>query len=396
MAEQCILWFDPDQSMANCHWLVLDAQGNRIGHPQEGSLGDAARICTDRKTTVLLPGERIRDVHVNIPGKNPQKLLQAAPFALEDRFAEDVEDLHFALLDRDNGRQRFLVTDIEWLQQAMRQLDDHGIRPASVLPDYLGVERNAASEHWVITDSRLLAIDDSPGGFAADIQYAEGLWPAGEDNKPAITLQEGVELADSLRNEASALEILSVDALLTRMGRTAAAMTNPGLLQGPFRTRKEGSESLRRWRPVARLAAALVLVLAISWGIDVWRLNAELATLEKQAEQQFRRILPDARMGGDPRGRVESLLRGGASEENLALDMIAALGVSLAETGDARLQAFSFRGKRLEFSVMVKNAEKLEALRQSLESRGALRVNIASANAQGDALEGRLTVEAVQ
>lgn len=414
MAENCILWLDADtsgtelgakpgteQASAKCRWLVLDAQGNRVGHPQEGNLAEAARICAGRKTILLLPGERIHDLNASIPGKNPQKLLQAAPYALEDRFAEDIEDLHFALLERHgSNHQRFLVADRGWLADLLARLASHDIRPVSALPDYLGVDLDAEREHWVMTDSRLLARARDGLGFAADMRYAEGLWPGTEDEPaPRITLLDDVELPGNIRSEASAIEELGADTLFTRMGRVASALANPGLLQGDFRTRKESNEKIRRWRPAAGLAAAFLLVLLLGWGVDIWRLNTELDALEKQAEQQFKRILPNARMGGDPRGQIESAIMGERSESNLALDMIAALGtglseIGLSETGEASLQAFSFRGNRLEFSVMVKNAEKLEALRRALEQQGPLRVNISSANAQGDALEGRLTMEA--
>lgn len=423
MVEHCILWLHPDGTApANgdaCRWLVLDAQGNRVGHPQQGSVEEAANICAQRKTTLLLPGERIHALNASIPGKNPQKLLQAAPYALEDRFAEDVDELHFALLERHGNEQRFLVVDRNWFAGILQRLAEYDIRPLRALPDYLGVEAESGHEHWVITESRLLARTRDEAGFAADIQYAAGLWP-GSDDEPAphITVQDGVDLQKYLgqkhleqeQHGAIALETLTSDTLFTRMARTAINQASPGLLQGEFRSRKESNEKFRRWRPAAALAATLMLVLAVGWGVDVWRLNSELAALEQQAERQFSRILPNSRMGRDPVGQIKSALKGGASQENLALDMIAALGLGLEETGEARLQAFSFRGKRLEFSVMVKDAEKLEALRQSLESRGRLQVSIASANAvataqangqgdsqgdyQGYSLEGRLTMEA--
>lgn len=412
MVEHCILWLHPDSTMAAggdaCRWLVLDAQGNRVGHPQQGSLEEAASICAQRKTTLLLPGERIHDLNASIPGKNPQKLLQAAPYALEDRFAEDVDELHFALLEHHGHQQRFLVVDRNWFAGILQRLAEHNIRPVRALPDYLGVEADAEHEHWLITESRLLARTRDNAGFAADIQYAAGLWPSGDDEPaPRITALDGVDLQDHLGQKETGLEhpgnstapeILTSDTLFTRMARTAIHQTGPGLLQGEFRSRKESNEKFRRWRPVAALAATVLLVLMLGWGVDVWRLSSELAALEQQTEQQFRRILPNSRMGRDPVGQIKSALKGGSSQENLALDMIAALGLSLAETGETRLQAFSFRGKRLEFSVVVKNAEKLEALRQSLESRGQLQVSITSANAlandQEGSLEGRLTMEA--
>src|SRR5690348_12820463 len=94
MAES--LFLQLPRADGTARWLLVDALGNRIGFVQKGSLADAAAQAQGRRLTVLAPGEHVTLLFADIPSSSPQKVLQAAPFMLEDRLAEDVDTLHFA------------------------------------------------------------------------------------------------------------------------------------------------------------------------------------------------------------------------------------------------------------------------------------------------------------
>ena len=105
-------------------WLVVDAFGNSMGLVQSGTLMDAAASASGRRLRVCVPGSAVLLLHANIPSSNTQKILQAVPFALEDRLAQDVDNLHFAVGIRDaRGYPVSVVTKTQmqqWQQVCIR------------------------------------------------------------------------------------------------------------------------------------------------------------------------------------------------------------------------------------------------------------------------------------
>ncbi|MGH8363732.1 MAG: type II secretion system protein GspL, partial [Gammaproteobacteria bacterium] len=76
-------------------WLVMDAFGNRMGQPGSGTLAEAAVNADGRRLRACVPGAQTLFLHADLPTRNSHKIQQGLPFALEDRLAEDIENLHF-------------------------------------------------------------------------------------------------------------------------------------------------------------------------------------------------------------------------------------------------------------------------------------------------------------
>ncbi|HET7922784.1 MAG TPA: type II secretion system protein GspL, partial [Gammaproteobacteria bacterium] len=120
-------------------WLPVDTLGNRIGRVQQGGLTDAAAAARGRRLRVLVPGVHISLLRTSVPTRNPQKLLQAVPFALEDLLAEDIESLHFAIGPRDADGCSVAVLQRARLEQWLQQLADAGLKADELIPDMLAL-----------------------------------------------------------------------------------------------------------------------------------------------------------------------------------------------------------------------------------------------------------------
>ncbi|MDX1454031.1 MAG: type II secretion system protein GspL [Gammaproteobacteria bacterium] len=404
MAEHLIIWLDDELPTREspARWLVLDGQGNRVGHPQQGPLDAAASLAEQRRVVVLLHGESLLLLTASIPGRNRNTILKAIPYALEDRLAEDIETLHFALLGKaEDDRHTVLVGNRKWLAARLDALREAGIQADALLPDYLALPAPATGESAVVSRERLLVRLADGHGFAAPLDYLDAVWTDTD------TAPQALEVEDPAADGASAEQVIaklparwqslvasiSSDQLLTRLAREACKL-GPGLLQGALARKRETAGKLAAWRLPAALAALSLLVATGLWGADVWRLQQEAAALEGYSDTLYRRILPNARPTADPRSRIEPLLAGGDDSDHTGIAMISTLGLAMNDTAGIELQQISYRNNRLEIRVVVPTAETLETLRQSLEASSPYRVAISSANAEGEALEGRMTMEA--
>lgn len=393
--EKLIIWISGDAASATgtARWLVLDTNGNRIGFPQAGALEDTAAIAENRRVVILLPGERIIAAAARVPGRNPKRILQAAPYALEERLAGDVDLLHVALLARHADQHcDFLVVEHDWLAEWIDAIHAAGLRIDALWPDYLAVPAEPDAAHWLIQDGRLLSREGF-GGFAAPVEDAGFLYAHRENDSPVRLSIVGDEPPPAVLAELETARIDDSARAFTELAASIANRPGHGLLQGAFRPRGREQANWRRWQwPAAAAAAWLVLGLA-TLGLDAWRLQREHAFLEDATRNLFERALPGGRhIPGQERYLIEQALGGAGSTESQALSTIADVAHALKDVENARLNGFNFRDDYFEMSVTVPNAATLETLRGALADRSGQPVEVQSANSTADGLEGRLLI----
>src|SRR6267142_6525627 len=106
MAET--LYLQLPRSDVPARWLAMDTLGNRIGRVQQGlPTPEQAR---GRRLVAIVPGEHVVLSRTDIPSRSVQKVLQAAPFTLEDKLVDDVGALHFAAGPREANGYLIAVT----------------------------------------------------------------------------------------------------------------------------------------------------------------------------------------------------------------------------------------------------------------------------------------------
>ncbi|HEX7047503.1 MAG TPA: type II secretion system protein GspL [Gammaproteobacteria bacterium] len=395
MVEKLIIWIGGDaaSTSADARWLVLDANGNRVGFPQQGALENIAPLAANRRVTVMLPGERIIAATARVPGKNPKRILQAAPYALEERLAGDVDALHVALLARgDDQHCDFLVVQRDWLAEWLAVFHDAGLRIDQLWPDYLGVPAEPEIAHWLILDGRLLS-REGWSGFAAPVEDAGFLYTHRESDAPLRLSIVGDQPPPAALAEQETARIADTDRAFTELAAGIASLPGHGLLQGAFRPRRDEQANWQRWRwPAVAAVTCLALGLA-ALGLDAWRLQRESAFLERATQNLFEQALPGGRqIPGQERYLIEQALGGASTTDSRALQTIANVAHALQGVENARLNGFNFRNDTFEMSVTVPNATTLESLRDALAERAGQPVEVQSANSTDDGLEGRLLI----
>lgn len=390
--EKLVLWIT-DIPPRTARWLVLDGNGNRVGFPQQGALEDAAPLAANRRVYVLLPGERILATAATVPGRNAARVLQAAPYALEENLAGDVESMHVALTHRgSDSRSEFLVTDRDWLANCLAELDDAGITADAAWPDYLSVPADADGEHWLITAEERLLARKGWQGFAVPAADATLLYSHRNDELPLRLTLVGEQPAPLGLEELESARFEDDARVFTELAATVTALPGAGLLQGAFRRKRESAE-WKRWRWPAAAAIAWLVIGALTFGLDTWRLKREVDFLDRTKAELFNQALPGRRMvQGQERYLMEQALNVGGGAQSEFLLHLGHVAQSLQGMSNARLNGFSYRNQRLEFSVTVPDAQSLERLRDALAQQSGRDVAIESANSTSGGLEGRIMI----
>jgi general secretion pathway protein L len=287
---------DPDAPVA--HALVVDTGP---GAPpsvfvRESPLREVAALGAGRRVVVFVPAADVRLTQVTVPARQPAKVLQAAPFVLEDQFADDVETLHFALGQRQpSGAFPIAAVARTRMAEWLAPFADAGVGITALVPEILalpwqdGGPWSVLAEHDQITcrTSASSGFVCTPADFELFLQMAEG----GEAHALRVLLPRGV--ADDYSRLQRPLELLpGFDNPLEALVRNWRPAQSIDLLQGAYSQRENIDRFWRPWRLAASLALAAFLLGVVVNGVQSLRFKHQAAAQEAANEEQFRRLFP--------------------------------------------------------------------------------------------------------
>ena len=373
-------------------WLHLDSTGEARGVITTGSLADAAAEAEGLRVLVLMPATDCLLTSVRVPGRNRKKLLQAAPYALEEQLSEDVEQLHFAIgVELDDGSWQVAVINKQRMETLMATLAEAGLDVQQVIPEQLAVPLSAEGDSVLIDHDMAIVRNSMYSGYAVDRDNLGIVLAAGQPEEaetPAV-LQLYVEqdaspdLADypaETRIEHYARDPLSILA----QGLDIKAIN---LLQGEFGQTGEWGRVLRPWRATAALLLAGVLISNAVMAVDYYRLGKESDQLKTQIEATFRKAFPEIKRLVNPRAQMQQKLdqlQNRQGTGNRFLDLIGQAGVVLKDTQGVEVTGANYRGGRLDLDLMVTSLQLLDQLKQALAKGNRLSVEIQSATTESD------------
>jgi general secretion pathway protein L len=368
--------------------LWIDVDGGAAWLQREDALaswrpGDV--LPPDTRTSVLVRAESVALHRVELPARRAAELRQAVPFALEDRLAEPVESLHFAIGARDGVSVEVAVVAVATMQAWRGQAEAFGVAADSMVADAHLLPRTVDAIHVARIDDRmLLAFGDAAHALPADDwpQWRSFLPPL-----PVFALQRDGRFAPL----DAAPPPLSLHELL----RFAAAhpSTAPELMQGAFAPAARRAGQRRAWRLAAVLAGVAIALSLAEAAVGVLVQQQRRDALRAEQAAVFRQALPDARMTADPAAQLAAELgRGTAAFAGDAVALLLRVAPVLTQGSRYRLEAVDYRLQTLEIEVAASDVASLDGLREALASQG-LRVEMTGVTPDDEGVRGRLRVQ---
>jgi general secretion pathway protein L len=403
------------QDAGLAEWAVVDATGACVMAPAAGPLAGAAALGAGRRTIVLVPAVRVLRTRTDVPVKGTSRIAQALPFALEDRMAEDVEELHFAAGARlADGQVAVAVVRREWMAAWLEQLDTAGINPQALYADSDGVVDVAGTSILLLEQQHALLRDPGGDPVVAELDALDSLlelWlaqprpPAVDGAVPARNLQVYDATVDGVPNttwewlqeKVQSLEVRRLpDGALLRLA--AAIVTSPGvnLLQGDYAKRTTMGSYWPRWRLAAALVGALATTMIVATGADAWRLTRESADLAVIIRQATSYTFPGVSESANLRTLIDARLQGTggapAAASGQFLETLQTVAGAVAKTGNATVESMNFRAGIMELQVRAPSADSLDSIRKLVTEDGKLKAEIQSSNSVGEEIQGRIRI----
>jgi len=401
MAESLFLLLPRTDEPAR--WLLVDTLGNRIGQVQQGALADATPQAKGRRITALLPSERVTLLHVEVPSRNPQKVLQAVPYMLEDKLAEDVENLHFALGARSDARQLVAAVGRGHLREQLDALAAAGLQAAQLVPDVCAVAPEPGAVVVVLEGDKVLVRLPDGGGFGTDLTLAAHLLRrrlADNAGIAQIVMHGSPEEMDQFDAALGDLPLERLrrpleGGMLPLMANSLMHQRGLDLLQGEFKNQTPMQEQWRQWRLAAALLAACLLLGLVQQISSYLRLRHQATALDAQVVQLFTQAMPGSRVqaGTEMQQMKQHLaeLQGGNSAGSL-LALLDALGTGLGSNSSIQVTAISYQGGSLQAQLQAADISALDALKGVLNKQSGISANLDSVNASGSQVTGRIVL----
>lgn len=383
-------------------WSLRQPQTG-FGHVQRGTLEDALLLARNRRLIVIVPTTDIMLTSVELPPHLltlPQaKLLQAVPYLLEDRLAEDVDTLHFALGRRDaQGRLPVAIAAHEKMKAWLQPLRDRGIVADLLVPDALCLPLvRDTNPMWsvLLEDGHAVVRSDLNAGFSSETDMLPDLLAldAPAELRVQIYPVEHAELPPfSCPTQSAASVGNGLEYLLRGLDEHQAI----NLLQSDYAGAPDYLNWFKPWRMTAILAAVLIGVSVLGQAIEYLRLRHELRKLETTAETAFRASFPQVVTVVDLRGQAQQQLAALKRAGGIGgfLPLLQGSSEVLGRVNGVQLQELQFRDGALRLALVAGDTQSLDRLQEGFARLPALRLEVESANATGQGVQIRAVVKA--
>jgi general secretion pathway protein L len=442
MRRQIIIYYDinvHDQLPTEVSWIVQE-QGSPAGPVFHGDLQTASNHALGCRVIVMAPAAMMLLAHVDLPAMNRQRLIKAIPFALEEQLAGDIEDLHFAIGQRDaEGRQGCAVIERDVVAAWLETLKAANIQPDVICSEIYAIPIEQGSWTMLFKDIKGPTLEailrcDSQEGLVIDYANIMPLLRSfventAEDKRPQqlriIACQDAVRsesisdesdtgemqpgtdfqaTLDQLRELCQSLD-MTLDVVRHDEGYLAAAAPHfqetqcINLLQGEFSRKEQFEKLIRPWRA----AAAMVLVWLL---IQLGGLIAEyrdLAHKDRELRSQmvalFKETFPGSPISTDLQAQMQSelkRLKGSGPSGASLFDLLAKAGPVLNNTDVLTLRGVRYKDDSMDLEIEISDLQALDELKQHLTKQGQLQVEIVSASARGGKVESRLQLKTTQ
>jgi len=315
---------------------------------------------------LILPGEHLSACAVALPTTKARWLRQALQYAVEEHFAEDIEQLHLAIGPAlEDGRVRVLAVRRDWLTALLAETRAAGLQINSIHADFDLLPAEGCQA--LLTAERGLL----GGGGESRLVFAARDWPQLKTNLASVQLHQPLDpFAWQAQQRSHAID----------------------LAQGEFAVQPNHNH-WQAWKPVVGvLGMWLALQLLFDIG-QVWYFERQGNTLQAQSQALYQQLFPqDTRIVNLKAQFAEHLKQATDVQNSRLLGQLAQLRQAI---GQAPLQIeqvnYSQERGSLAVEVHADTFAQLEQLRLRLTEDG-LSVQLGSASRDEQGVSARIVI----
>jgi general secretion pathway protein L len=351
MPQNQLLIYLHDREAEKATWIMFDEAGQKIESTNVLLLETCPKPSSAMQVIVLFPTTEILLTKINLPPTKKSQQTTAALFALEEKLAEEVENLHGIVMHTDENNLCFVgIIRQSLIEQWQKQLQALALTPSFLLPDMLILPHEEQTWTTLLSEDTMLVRTGLYQGFSC----------TKENYKTFSKIQPPPEIKTQKK--------ISLTNFLNEIEKKPSFFQTFNLLQGKYKPKTSWYKTQESFRlPVlfgmSWLVLCILLILA-----KIITLTYQNHRLEKQITLLYQAAYPNAADVGSPQARMTQemaqLTRDEKSQE--AFTLLAILQNALKQMPTIRIESFNFRDNTLLLKIQTPNFEQLEKFMKQL------------------------------
>jgi len=383
------------------YWYPPGSSGAPRALDDAAELSQFQSLVAARRAPVVFaaPGADVVLQEITFTAAEKRHITKSLRFLLEDEFAEDIEELHFA--DRPLDRLQLGVATCS--RQCM---DEWGELLAELplvqqwVPEPLLLPWQAGECCLVMEPAQVVVRFGRNQGFSVERSLAPAMLAelASSEEFSAVIVYGTEQETDTAQLPESWREVIQ-----WRNGDFSSALMlavedkQPlNLLQGSYGARLPLGLWWRQWRLVAALLVAAIGLQIVSTWADYSNPPEENLQLRQQIEASYREVNPRGKARDHVKAMQQQLasMRGAPAGSGF-VSLLAQVGIAVQAQPGAQLGTVNYSDKLgdLRISLVVPDFKAVESIRSRLNAAG-LAAQLENSSAQGESVQARLKVRA--
>jgi general secretion pathway protein L len=340
-----------------CFCLRRAPNGTLNALPAQRDFAEIQKLQKDCNTLIIETSVHASLLSLEFPWIPERKARAAIPYALEEKLAQPVHELHFAF-DRalyQNNRYLVAIISNQRIRFIMDLLKEKNIEFTSITLDWFALE----PEELCLTESTLLVnTPDFKGALTGDL--AEAYLKNHITHKPLLFEDSKTNFipTDWTKDQGTSYAWIAQRILKSRV---------INLCQGEMQHDHKPDLTKKGYQIVIGLGLLwLISIIGVN-AINLYFLNKQTQNIDKQIAVIYREFFPDAKQIISPKFRIEQLLKSNNRDEQNRFWYLLNQFSALTPSGQFTLEQLHYQNKTLSLTLVSPDFAHLEHLEKELK-----------------------------
>ncbi|MFT5258589.1 MAG: general secretion pathway protein L [Saprospiraceae bacterium] len=377
------------------YWAKLNSKG-ALTEKGEVTDGSFLKLILKGITSIVgvVPGEKVTLHSVDVPTNRHANMLAAVPYTLEEKLSEDIDDLHFSVLNWKAGQAaQVAVISKQTVDSVIESFGGAANMLDSIVPDYafLPLHSNGSATVARGTGDRYFLKE---GEFKTAVmdEFAFKYWWQSVDLHASFAVNNR-DLANEMKTNGGE------DVNLWDIGENFTDWLKHGplpdiqkisLLREAYEpAHLKPKNTLLNWS--VGLAACALLSLGVSNWVELERMKDKYQANELEIKSLFAKTFPDQEYLDQPKRQIATLLSidvSGGSQEifQFLLEKV----MQVAPQNKASFLEINFRNQALQVGVTAPNFAALEKMTSQIDEAAGVRAALVSSGSEANKVKGQI------
>jgi len=339
-----------------CFSLKLNEDGELVSPPKQRTFEEILNLQHESRTFIVESCDNATIIELELPWLAERKARVAIPYALEDKLAQSVDELHFSFDKQRYQNNHYLVFVISKnrMHHLLNQLAEHRIDFDLITLDWFAL---APQEMCVSELSLLVNHDEFKGALSGEL--ALNYLSKHLLNQPLMFQDSQIvtDLSLSKNEEYS----------FTWIARALQHTKPLNLCQGEMQHGNNTEWINKGYKLVAVLACLwIVSILGVN-ALKLHSINKQTAQIDQEIALVYREFFPEAKQVISPKFRIKKLLAENTSENQNHFWFVLNQFAKAAGTSPPTIEHLRYQNKILSVTLVINDFTTLEKLEDQLK-----------------------------